>query len=106
MSRLEAGKPYTIRFRSPDGPPGRVEFVDLIRGRIEQQDNVNDIVLLKSSDQSPRLPTYHFAHVVDDTLMRVTWYFEVKSGSLQCRCICNYSMHLVSNQYRMPISLR
>jgi glutamyl-tRNA synthetase len=71
-SRLQAGKPYTIRFRSPDGPPGRVEFLDLIRGRIEHQDNVNDIVLLKGSDQSPRLPTYHFAHVVDDTLMRVT----------------------------------
>ena len=72
MSRLAAGKPYTIRFRSPDGPSKRVEFVDLIRGRIEQQDNVNDIVLLKSSDQSPRLPTYHFAHAVDDPLMRVT----------------------------------
>jgi len=72
MSRRQAGKPYTIRFRSPDGPPKRVEYVDLIRGRIEQQDNVNDIVLLKSSDQSPRLPTYHFAHAVDDPLMRVT----------------------------------
>ncbi len=72
MNRLQAGKPYAIRFRSPDGPPKRVEFDDLIRGRIEHQDNVNDIVLLKSSDQSPRLPTYHFAHVVDDTLMRVT----------------------------------
>jgi len=72
MSRLQAGKPYAIRFRSPDGPAKRVEFVDLIRGRIEHQDNVNDIVLLKGSDQSPRLPTYHFAHVVDDTLMRVT----------------------------------
>jgi len=70
-SRLEAGKPYTIRFRSPEGSSGRVEFIDLIRGRIEHQDNVNDVVLLKSSDQSPRLPTYHFAHVVDDTLMRV-----------------------------------
>jgi glutamyl-tRNA synthetase len=71
MSRLKAGQPYTIRFRSPDNSPGRIEFVDLIRGRIEHQANVNDIVLLKSSDQSPRLPTYHFAHVVDDTLMRV-----------------------------------
>ena len=71
-SRVEAGTPYTIRFRSPDGPPRRVEFVDRIRGRIEHQDNMNDIVLLKSSDQSPRLPTYHFAHVVDDHLMRVT----------------------------------
>lgn len=76
MSRLEAGKSYTIRFRAPAGPPhappGRVEFLDLIRGRIEHQDNTNDVVLLKSSDQLPRLPTYHFAHVVDDTLMRVT----------------------------------
>ena len=72
MSRLEAEKPYTIRFRAPDNSSGRVEFVDLIRGRIEHQDNVNDVVLLKSSDQSPRLPTYHFAHVIDDTLMRVT----------------------------------
>src|SRR5262245_40061024 len=71
ISRLDAGQPYTIRFRSPDGPPGRVEFVDLMRGRIEHQDNINDIVLLKSSDQSPRLPTYHFAHAVDDHLMRV-----------------------------------
>jgi glutamyl-tRNA synthetase len=71
MCRFEAGKPYTTRFRSPDGPSKRVEYVDLIRGRIEHQDNVNDIVLLKSSEQSPRLPTYHFAHVVDDTLMRV-----------------------------------
>ncbi len=72
VSRLEAGKPYTVRFRSPDGPPRRVEYVDLIRGPIEQHDNVNDVVLLKSSDQSPRLPTYHFAHAVDDHLMRVT----------------------------------
>jgi glutamyl-tRNA synthetase len=72
FSRLQAGTPYTIRFRAPGDPDRRVEFVDLIRGRIEHQDNINDIVLLKSSDQSPRLPTYHFAHVLDDTLMRVT----------------------------------
>jgi glutamyl-tRNA synthetase len=72
ISRLQAGKSYTIRFRSPGGPPRRVEYTDLIRGPIEQQDNVNDAVLLKSSDQSPRLPTYHFAHAVDDHLMRVT----------------------------------
>jgi glutamyl-tRNA synthetase len=56
INRLEAGTPYTIRFRSPDNPPPRVEFVDLIRGRIEHQNNVNDAVVLKGSDQSPRLP--------------------------------------------------
>jgi len=71
-SRVEAGKSYTIRFRAPAGTERRVEYTDRIRGRIEQQDNINDIVLLKSSDQSPRLPTYHFAHAVDDHLMRVT----------------------------------
>ena len=72
MSRLAEKQPYAIRFRSPDSSSERVEFVDLIRGRIEHQNNTNDVVLLKSSDQLPRLPTYHFAHVVDDTLMRVT----------------------------------
>jgi glutamyl-tRNA synthetase len=72
LEQLNAGRPYTIRFRSPDGEPSRVVFEDLIRGPIEQPDSRNDIVLLKSSDQTLRLPTYHFAHVVDDHLMRVT----------------------------------
>jgi len=70
--QLDAGLPYTIRFRSPDGEPARVVYEDLIRGPIEQPDSRNDIVLLKSSDQTPRLPTYHFAHAVDEHLMRVT----------------------------------
>jgi glutamyl-tRNA synthetase len=70
-SRLAAGMPYAVRLRSPDGEPSRVVFEDLIRGPIEQPDSRNDVVLLKSSDQDPRLPTYHFAHAVDDHLMRV-----------------------------------
>ncbi|MFN0084248.1 MAG: glutamate--tRNA ligase [Blastocatellia bacterium] len=70
-NRLDEGRPYTIRFRAPEGEPGRVVFEDLIRGPIEQPENINDIVLLKSSDQPLRLPTYHFAHAVDDHLMRV-----------------------------------
>jgi glutamyl-tRNA synthetase len=70
--RVNSGQPYTIRFHTPDGEPERVAYEDLIRGSIEQQNNRNDIVLLKSSDQAPRLPTYHFAHAVDDHLMRVT----------------------------------
>jgi glutamyl-tRNA synthetase len=60
-----------LRFRAPDDP-GRVGFVDEIRGRIEADDNRNDAVLLKSSDGPLPLPTYHLAHVVDDHLMRVT----------------------------------
>jgi glutamyl-tRNA synthetase len=69
--RVREGVPYAIRFRAPDGPADRVAFDDMIRGRIEQLDNRNDAVILKRSDQDPRLPTYHFAHAVDDHLMRV-----------------------------------
>jgi len=70
--RIDAGSPYAIRLRSPEGEPGRIVFEDRIRGAIELPENRNDVVLIKSSDQNPRLPTYHFAHVVDDHLMRVT----------------------------------
>jgi glutamyl-tRNA synthetase len=68
---LDAGAPYVVRFRAPD-EPGRARFTDAIRGDLEIGANRNDAVILKSSDQSPRLPTYHFAHAVDDHLMRVT----------------------------------
>ncbi len=65
---LAAGKPYVMRLRSPGRPGGRVKFKDAIRGDIEMEENFVDVVLLKSDG----IPTYHFAHVVDDTLMRVT----------------------------------
>jgi glutamyl-tRNA synthetase len=70
--RLAAGAPYVVRFRSPGTGGHRVSFTDEIRGEITQDDNRNDVVILKSSDQPLRLPTYHFAHAVDDHLMRVT----------------------------------
>jgi glutamyl-tRNA synthetase len=70
--RLAAGDPYVIRFRSPGTTGVRVTFVDAIRGELTQDDNRNDAVILKSSDTEPRLPTYHFAHAVDDHLMRIT----------------------------------
>ena len=71
IERLEAGAPYVVRFRSPGAAGHRVSFTDAIRGKLTQDDNRNDTVILKSSDQAPRLPTYHFAHAVDDHLMRV-----------------------------------
>jgi glutamyl-tRNA synthetase len=49
-----------------------VSFTDAIRGELTLDDNRNDAVILKSSDTEPRLPTYHFAHAVDDHLMRIT----------------------------------
>jgi glutamyl-tRNA synthetase len=71
VKRLAAGEPYVIRFRSPGAAGLRVSFTDAIRGRLTMDDNRNDAVILKSSDIEPRLPTYHFAHAVDDHLMRV-----------------------------------
>jgi glutamyl-tRNA synthetase len=72
LSELERGTPYVLRFRAPDLPPGaRTTYTDVIRGRLEHEANRNDVVILKSSDTTPRLPTYHFAHAVDDHLMRV-----------------------------------
>lgn len=67
--KVDDGIPHTIRFRSPGSPDGRVGYEDAARGHIQQQDNLNDAVLLKSSGS--RLPTYHLAHAIDDHLMRV-----------------------------------
>ncbi|WP_290059578.1 glutamate--tRNA ligase [Amycolatopsis solani] len=71
QAKLDAGEPYVVRFRAPDDTGARARFTDAIRGPLEAEANRNDVVILKSSDQSPRLPTYHFAHAVDDHLMRV-----------------------------------
>ncbi len=70
--RLAAGDPYVVRFRSPGVAGVRVSFTDEIRGELTMDDNRNDAVILKSSDTEPRLPVYHFAHAVDDHLMRIT----------------------------------
>ena len=71
-ARLADGDPYVVRFRSPGVGVRRVSFTDMIRGEITADDNRNDVVILKRSDAGLRLPTYHFAHAVDDHLMRVT----------------------------------
>lgn len=66
--RLSEGKSYTLRLRSPGVPGGRIRFTDTIKGDLELDENYMDAVLLKSDG----IPTYHFAHAVDDHLMRVT----------------------------------
>jgi len=65
---IKEGKEYVIRLRSPGTEDGKVSFEDGIKGPIQMAENITDVVLLKSDG----LPTYHFAHAVDDTLMRVT----------------------------------
>jgi glutamyl-tRNA synthetase len=70
--RIAAGESFTVRLRCQVGLPGRVRFRDRIRGALTMLDNGNDVVILKSAESGVRLPTYHFAHVVDDHLMGVT----------------------------------
>ena len=65
---VEAGRPYTLRLRSPGDESRRITFDDLVKGKIEMPENTQDIVLLKTDG----IPTYHFAHAVDDHLMRTT----------------------------------
>ncbi len=66
--KIDAGIPYVVRFRSPGDPEKKVVFEDMIKGKIEMPENIVDIVLLKADG----IPTYHFAHCVDDHLMRTT----------------------------------
>ncbi|MEU4064746.1 glutamate--tRNA ligase family protein [Streptomyces wedmorensis] len=70
--RITSGEPYVVRFRCPYEFPGRVRFADRIRASVTMRDNGNDIVILKSSQEELPLPTYHFARIVDDHLLRVT----------------------------------
>ncbi|MCP4120484.1 MAG: glutamate--tRNA ligase [Bacteroidetes bacterium] len=68
--RIQSGESYVIRFRA-NPQPEFIVFNDLIRGSIRAKNNMNDIVILKSSSSALPLPTYHLAHAVDDHLMGV-----------------------------------
>ena len=62
------GKSWTLRLKSPGDTEKKCYFDDMIKGKIEMPENVQDVVLLKSDG----IPTYHFAHAIDDHLMRTT----------------------------------
>ena len=68
LVRIKNGEPYVIRFRSLGNHNNKVTFHDEIRGDISIAENDLDIVIMKSDG----LPTYHFAHAVDDHFMRTT----------------------------------
>ncbi|MBR4910413.1 MAG: glutamate--tRNA ligase [Clostridia bacterium] len=70
-ANVEEGKPFVIRLRSGGDESRRVVFEDVIKGRIEMPENDEDFVILKSDG----IPTYHFAHAIDDHLMRTTHVF-------------------------------
>ncbi len=66
--RLAAGQPYVVRYRSEGSIMNRVKVTDLVRGVLELPENDQDVVILKTDG----IPTYHFAHVVDDHFMRTS----------------------------------
>lgn len=65
---IESGKPYVLRLRSLGEEGKKIKYDDLIKGKIEMQENFTDVVLLKTDG----IPTYHFAHACDDHFMRTT----------------------------------
>ena len=67
-ANLDAGKPFVIRFKSPGKYINKIAVEDILRGKRFFPENDLDIVILKSDG----LPTYHFAHIVDDHLMGTT----------------------------------
>lgn len=66
--KIKNGVPFTVRLRSEGDISRKIRFDDMIKGKIEMSENVNDVVILKTDG----IPTYHFAHAVDDHLMRTT----------------------------------
>lgn len=67
-AKIESGLPFVVRLRSPGNEENRITFDDGVKGKIEMPENDEDFVILKSDG----IPTYHFAHAVDDHLMRTT----------------------------------
>jgi len=67
-AHLEAGDPFVLRILANGDPEKKTKFTDLVKGNLEVPENDEDFVLLKSDG----IPTYHFAHAVDDHLMKTT----------------------------------
>lgn len=68
QKRIEKGESFVLRFKSMGNPEKNFELEDAIRGHLSIPENNQDVVILKANG----IPTYHFAHVVDDHLMKVT----------------------------------
>lgn len=68
MKRIRNGEKYVIRIKSRGQEGSKIVLNDLVRGKIEFQENDIDHIIVKSNG----IPVYHFAHVIDDHLMRTT----------------------------------
>ena len=65
--KIKNGDPYIIRFRSNGNPDRKIKHKDVIKGNIDMPENDQDVVIIKSDG----LPTFHFAHAIDDHFMGV-----------------------------------
>ena len=92
---IKAGKPYVLRLRSQGSPDKEIEFVDSIKGTIKLPENIHDIVLLKKDG----IPTYHFAHAIDDHLMRTTMV--IRGGEWLASAPIHYELFHVLG-FKMP----
>ena len=68
IKRIQNGEKYIIRFKSPGREDRKIQHHDVIKGKVDFPENDQDIVIIKADG----LPTYHFAHAVDDHLMHTT----------------------------------
>lgn len=68
MQKIKNGNPYIIRLKSPGREDRKIRHHDIIKGNVEFPEHDQDIVIIKSDG----LPTYHFAHAIDDHLMGTT----------------------------------
>lgn len=64
--KIKNGESYIIRLKSPGNPDRKIKHKDVIKGGVDMPENDQDIVIIKSDG----LPTYHFAHAIDDHLMK------------------------------------
>ena len=69
IEKIKNGEEYVIRFRSNGDFDNKIPFEDLVKGKLHLSENDIDDIIMKSDNL---LPTYHFAHIVDDYLMRTT----------------------------------
>ena len=68
IEKINKGEKYIVRFKSPGREDRKIKHHDVIKGNVDFPENDQDIVIIKADG----LPTYHFAHAVDDHLMRTT----------------------------------
>lgn len=93
--KLTAGESYVLRLRSQGQPDREITFTDSIMGEIKLPENIHDIVLLKRDG----VPTYHFAHAIDDHLMRTTMV--IRGGEWLASVPTHYELFHVLG-FKMP----